>query len=690
MVLFRGLAPRPLFRVTTVGLLLTVGPPSPATAFAAYSLNTASAPATPAALPEPSLATATAGAAAGLGDPAVWRLAMRAHAFSNEAESARAAAARALEVEATLGSRRPRRIILTSSSSGISAVETRAVFERMLAASRAERAADWRESGLAGAPDERPPRIAFVLTAALAGSSERPTGVAEAAEAIADAMTLPAVAATPAADAAAEAEWATAEADEEGVARMDSAGDGLEPASYLQPRAANADGGVGGGGAGGGAADGGPPAAPALEQRRAPRSAGEARRRRLANARRKAKLLSAALGASIGGTVDLQAIVLEEERAHDRRERVRPPLLRQSARTADAGASGGGGGGGGIDARDGDGGGAADADGGARLERARSVRDACFARLLETLGGADAIWVMGGNTFHLRHWMAQSGFDAVLLRLVGQRGVPYVGQSAGAIVAGVSAHTALWKGWDDPGAAPPPTGLEPAEPDIATLAAISAATPPSLVVGTRPPAAADWTFARLAGVGLVPCSVFPHHAPQWAALCDRLERTELRAAAATAAALHIAADVADAPERDALPPFEPADAAAAAGEPLSRLIRLRDGESFIWDESQPDVHRSILGAPERADEPWPQPAGAGTGMDAGSAGGLGVRGQARGADERGRAERLAQLEGDVVAADEARGARPATPDGGEHGGGPRRDWPPHAPPASRVGPGGGG
>ena len=56
--------------------------------------------------------------------------------------------------------------------------------------------------------------------------------------------------------------------------------------------------------------------------------------------------------------------------------------------------------------------------------------------------------VDGGNTFWLRHCM-----DAWMDILRDSTAV-YVGVSAGSICAGRYVDTALWKGWDDPGAAP--------------------------------------------------------------------------------------------------------------------------------------------------------------------------------------------------------------------------------------------
>lgn len=55
--------------------------------------------------------------------------------------------------------------------------------------------------------------------------------------------------------------------------------------------------------------------------------------------------------------------------------------------------------------------------------------------LLESLLKTDLIWVSGGNTYYLRYWMAQSGFDQIIGDLL-EKGVAYAGESAGSIVAG--------------------------------------------------------------------------------------------------------------------------------------------------------------------------------------------------------------------------------------------------------------
>lgn len=71
-----------------------------------------------------------------------------------------------------------------------------------------------------------------------------------------------------------------------------------------------------------------------------------------------------------------------------------------------------------------------------------------------------ALWVGGGNTFYLRHFMRASGFDSVVQELCGPGGgrdaCVYVGASAGAIAGGASVKTALFKGWDNPDLSPEP------------------------------------------------------------------------------------------------------------------------------------------------------------------------------------------------------------------------------------------
>jgi peptidase E len=104
----------------------------------------------------------------------------------------------------------------------------------------------------------------------------------------------------------------------------------------------------------------------------------------------------------------------------------------------------------------------------------------------------DCIYVEMGNTYYLRYYMRASGFDKLITPLVLQRGVVYVGASAGSMSAGRSIDVAFWKGWDDP-------GYEQ-----------------------------EWDLRRFGydGLNLLPGgqSVFPHYGTQWRNLVDARRR----------------------------------------------------------------------------------------------------------------------------------------------------------------------
>jgi dipeptidase E len=57
--------------------------------------------------------------------------------------------------------------------------------------------------------------------------------------------------------------------------------------------------------------------------------------------------------------------------------------------------------------------------------------------LKRKLSGYDLVWAMGGNTYMLRYEMRRSGFDQIISGLL-DAGTVYGGDSAGALVAGVS------------------------------------------------------------------------------------------------------------------------------------------------------------------------------------------------------------------------------------------------------------
>lgn len=63
----------------------------------------------------------------------------------------------------------------------------------------------------------------------------------------------------------------------------------------------------------------------------------------------------------------------------------------------------------------------------------------------------DVLFIAGGNTFYLLRWARESGLDRVLPEAL-ERGLLYVGASAGAIIAGPDAEPVVEL--DDPQAAP--------------------------------------------------------------------------------------------------------------------------------------------------------------------------------------------------------------------------------------------
>jgi len=69
------------------------------------------------------------------------------------------------------------------------------------------------------------------------------------------------------------------------------------------------------------------------------------------------------------------------------------------------------------------------------------------AELRQLLSSFDVIYVQGGNTFYLLKYVRESGFDKVVKELV-DRGVIYIGVSAGSIIVGPNIETSGWKGGD--------------------------------------------------------------------------------------------------------------------------------------------------------------------------------------------------------------------------------------------------
>ena len=64
--------------------------------------------------------------------------------------------------------------------------------------------------------------------------------------------------------------------------------------------------------------------------------------------------------------------------------------------------------------------------------------------LRELLKDKNAIYVEGGNTFYLLKAVRESGFDKVIKELI-EKGVPYVGSSAGSYIACPTIEMATWK-----------------------------------------------------------------------------------------------------------------------------------------------------------------------------------------------------------------------------------------------------
>lgn len=65
----------------------------------------------------------------------------------------------------------------------------------------------------------------------------------------------------------------------------------------------------------------------------------------------------------------------------------------------------------------------------------------------DLLKDKDVVYVQGGNTFYLLKHVRKSGFDKVVKELT-DKGVVYIGVSAGSILAGPTIETAGWKNQD--------------------------------------------------------------------------------------------------------------------------------------------------------------------------------------------------------------------------------------------------
>lgn len=68
--------------------------------------------------------------------------------------------------------------------------------------------------------------------------------------------------------------------------------------------------------------------------------------------------------------------------------------------------------------------------------------------LKNTFGGKDIVYVQGGNTFYLLKHVRESGFDTVIKDLI-EKGVIYIGVSAGTYIACPTIEMTIWKSSDD-------------------------------------------------------------------------------------------------------------------------------------------------------------------------------------------------------------------------------------------------
>lgn len=75
------------------------------------------------------------------------------------------------------------------------------------------------------------------------------------------------------------------------------------------------------------------------------------------------------------------------------------------------------------------------------------LKDKKPGELEKILADKDIIFVEGGNTFYLLHWVRRSGFDKVLLKFL-EKGGLYVGVSAGSYIACPTIEQATWKHQD--------------------------------------------------------------------------------------------------------------------------------------------------------------------------------------------------------------------------------------------------
>lgn len=69
-------------------------------------------------------------------------------------------------------------------------------------------------------------------------------------------------------------------------------------------------------------------------------------------------------------------------------------------------------------------------------------------KLEEILSKYDALYLKGGNTFHLLHSIKKSGFDKIISNLIDQ-GIIYIGESAGSYITCPNIEMAYWGNQDE-------------------------------------------------------------------------------------------------------------------------------------------------------------------------------------------------------------------------------------------------
>lgn len=78
----------------------------------------------------------------------------------------------------------------------------------------------------------------------------------------------------------------------------------------------------------------------------------------------------------------------------------------------------------------------------------QSVKGDALKQAVTNLGKVDFVWLEQGNTYNLAYHLWDSG-GAQLVKALVEGGSLYIGNSAGAIMAGRTIQTAFWKDWDD-------------------------------------------------------------------------------------------------------------------------------------------------------------------------------------------------------------------------------------------------